>query len=130
MINGAWEMGKSRNLKNVNIQGYVSTKEGVRNVRYKKQKAQEQLQRLAGVGKFRANKQEVTRGLWKEVARPSIMYGIEVIDWSAEKLEAIQNGVKRILLKANRNTGVEAIRGVMGWSMFEERLMKNTKTTF
>ena len=64
------------------------------------------------------------------MARPSIMYGIEVIDWSAEKLEPIQNGVKRILLKANRNTGVEAIRGVMGWSMFEERLMKNTKTTF
>ena len=63
-----------------------------------------------------------------DVAVPSIMYAMEVIDWTADtakKLETIQNGVGRIALAASRYTGVEAIRGDMGWSTFEERLMKN-----
>ena len=54
--------------------------------RYKIYKAQQWLERLARVAKFRANKYELIRGLWKGVAIPSIMYGMEVIDWTAKKL--------------------------------------------
>ena len=85
--------------------------------------AQQWLGRFAGVAKFRANKYEVIRGLWKDEAVPSIMYAMEVINWTADtakKLEKIQNGVGRIALGANRYIGVVAIRVDMGWNTFEE----------
>lgn len=83
--------------------------------------------RLCAVSKFRADKYEVTRGLWKGIAVPSIMYGMETMNWSAEEIrqvEVIQNKIGRLALGANKMVGTEAIRGDMGWSSFEERLFK------
>ena len=53
---------KSGDLKSVNIQSYVSTKEGVRNVmgiKYTKHNNGQGDQAIAGVAKFRANTYEV-----------------------------------------------------------------------
>lgn len=83
--------------------------------------------RLASICKFRANSYEVVRGLWKSVAVPSIMYGIEAIGFTKRdiaELDRIQNRVGRLGLGANRFVAVEAIRGEMGWSSFEERMAK------
>ena len=38
--------------------------------------------RLGSVARFRANKYECIRGLWKGVGVPAIMYGIEVMRWT------------------------------------------------
>ena len=75
------------------------------------------------------------RELWKTVAVPSLMYGMDVVNWNEndmQKLEVIQNKVGRIALGANWYAAVEAIRGDMlrvllgdmGWSTFGERCMK------
>ena len=67
------------------------------------------------------------RELWKTLAVPSIMYGMNVLNWSEcklQKLEIIQNKVGRIALGANNYVSVEAIRGDLGWSSFSERNMK------
>ena len=42
-----------------------------------------------------------------------------------KQIETIQNKVGRLALGVNKFVGVEAIRGEMGWSTFEERLMKS-----
>ncbi|KAG0713850.1 hypothetical protein GWK47_015278 [Chionoecetes opilio] len=78
--------------------------------------------RLGSVARCRANKYEVVRGLWKGVAVPSIMYGLETMVWSRkelDRLEVTQNKAGRIALRANRYVAVEAIRGDMGWSTSE-----------
>ena len=83
--------------------------------------------RLGSVTKFRSNKYEVLRGLWKSIAIPGILYAMNVINWNIEeinKMEVIQNKVGRLGLGANRMVGIEAIRGDMGWSSFEERIFK------
>ncbi|KAG0717602.1 hypothetical protein GWK47_054088 [Chionoecetes opilio] len=83
--------------------------------------------RLGSVARCRANKYEVVRGLWKGVAVPSIMYGLETMVWSRkelDRLEVTQNKAGRIALGANRYVAVEAIRGDMGWSTFRERIAK------
>ena len=38
--------------------------------------------RLSNVAKYSDNKYEVVRGLWKGMAVPSIMYGVETTVWS------------------------------------------------
>ena len=83
--------------------------------------------RLGSVARCRANKYEVVRGLWKGVAIPSIMYGLETTVWTRKdmnRLEALQNMTGRIALGANRYVAVEAIRGDMGWSTFREIIAK------
>ena len=65
------------------------------------------------------------RGAWKGIAVPSVLYGMNTMNWYSEemkKLEVIQNKIGRLGLGANRLLGIEAIRGDMGWSLFEERL--------
>jgi hypothetical protein len=76
----------------------------------------------------RASKYEVLREVWKSVAVPSIMYGLDVIAYSEgelDKLELVQNRVARLALGAPRWTAVEALRGDMGWSTFKERRMRS-----
>ena len=54
-------------------------------------------------------------------------YEANVLTWTdceMQKLETIQNKVGRVALGANGYSGVEAIRGDMGWSSFYERHMK------
>ena len=63
------------------------------------------------------------RGLWKSVAVPNVMYGVDATVYTnAEwrKLEVIQNRVGRIGLGGNKYVAVEEIRGEMGWSLFKE----------
>ena len=59
------------------------------------------------------------------VAVPSIMYTVEAIDingWGEiEKWAVTQNRLERLGLGCNRYVAIEAIRGEMGWSSFEER---------
>ena len=83
--------------------------------------------RLSSVARTRANKYEVVRGVWKGMAVPSLMYGLETMRWTKndlDKLEVVQNKVGRIALGANRYVAVEAIRGEVGWSTFAERITK------
>ena len=83
--------------------------------------------RLFSIAKFRANKYEVIRGIWKNIALPSLLYGMDTIPWTINEinqLEIIQNKIGRMALGGNKCVGIEAIRGEMGWSSFEERLMK------
>ena len=83
--------------------------------------------RLASIARHRANKYVVVRELWKGMAVPSIMYGMNVLNWTEselQKLEVVQNKVGRVALGANKYACVEAIRGDMGWSTFSERNMK------
>ena len=90
-------------------------------------KARQWYGRLSSVSRFRANGYEIMRGLWKGMAVPGIMYGMNVMTWTnseIDKLDVIQNRVGRVALGANRYVGVEAIRGDMGWSTFDERWMK------
>ena len=80
-------------------------------------RAQQWYGRLGSVARFRANRYECLRGIWKSMAVPSIMYGMNVMKWTKgelDKLEVIQNKVGRMALGANRYVGVEAIRGDMG----------------
>ena len=84
--------------------------------------------RLFSVTKLRSNNYEVVRGIWKSIAVPSLMYGMETIPWTMgeiNKMETIQNKIGRLALGGNRFVGTEAIRGEMGWSTFEERIMKS-----
>ena len=83
---------------------------------------------LGSAAKVRASKYEVLREVWKSVAVPSIMYGLDVIAYSdgeLDKLELVQNRVARLALGAPRWTAVEALRGDMGWSTFKERRMRS-----
>ena len=84
--------------------------------------------RLGSAVKFRANKYEVVRGVWKALGVPNIMYAAGVLPWNAGefgKLEVAQNKIGRLGLGAKKMVGTETIRGEMGWSTFEERILKN-----
>ena len=90
-------------------------------------KAQQWWGRLGSVARFRANRYECLRSLWKCMAVPGIMYGMDVMSWTEcelGKLDVLQNKVGRMALGANKYVGVEAIRGEMGWSLFGERMSK------
>ncbi|KAF2356543.1 Armadillo-type fold [Trinorchestia longiramus] len=85
--------------------------------------------RLSSVAKYRANKYECVRGIWKYVAVPSIMLGMNVMAWNGgdlEKLEVLQNRVGRLALGAPKWTAAEALRGDLGWSLFSERMLLHT----
>ena len=85
--------------------------------------------RLGSVARMRASKYDVLREVWKSVAVPNIMYGMDVFAWTEkelDKLEVAQNKVARIALNAPRYVAVEALRGDMGWSTFRERHKKGT----
>ena len=80
---------------------------------------------INGKTNCRVNKYEVIRGLWKGIAVPTIMYGTEIIGIGKKEmkgLEIVQNKAARKGLGANRHVGIEALRGDMGWSTFEERI--------
>ncbi|KAF2346770.1 hypothetical protein FHG87_022474 [Trinorchestia longiramus] len=83
--------------------------------------------RLSSVVKYRANKYECVRGIWKYVAVSSILFCMNVMAWNGgdlEKLEVLQNRVGRVALSAPKWTAAEALRGDLGWSVFSERMAK------
>ena len=61
------------------------------------------------------------------MAVPSMMYGMNVINWTErdmQKFDVVQSKVGKVALGANGYAAVEAIRGDMSWSTFSERCMK------
>ena len=109
--------------------GFNVTKNGAMDIKTAKLfKARQWLGRLASMAKFRSNKYEMVRRLWKTVGVPDVMYGAGVIPWTKDefnKLETIQNDIGRVALGATRIVATESIRGEVGWSSFEERVMKS-----
>ena len=82
---------------------------------------------LGSVARMRASKYDVLREVWKSVAVPGIMYGMDVFTWSendVNMLEVGQNRIGRMALNAPRYAAVEALRGDMDWSTFRERVWK------
>ena len=72
---------------------------------------------------MRGNKYEVLMDVWKTIAVPSLMRGLDVIPCTfgdCDRMDVIQNVVGRVALGSNRYVGIEAIRGEMGWSTFRE----------
>ena len=119
-------------IKNTNKYKYLGfnvTKNGAMDIKTAKLfKARQWLGRLASMAKFRSNKYEMVRRLWKTVGVPDVMYGAGVIPWTKDefnKLETIQNDIGRVALGATRIVATESIRGEVGWSSFEERVMKS-----
>ena len=85
--------------------------------------------RLRSAARMRTSKYDVLREVWKNVAVPSIMYGMDVTAWNEneiDKLEVGQNRVARMALNGPRYTALEALRSDMGWSTFRERVIKAT----
>ncbi|KAF2364674.1 Reverse transcriptase domain [Trinorchestia longiramus] len=64
--------------------------------------------RLSSVAKYRANKYECVRGIWKCVAVPSIMFGVNVMAWNG----VLQNRVAGLALGTLKWTAVQVIRGI------------------
>ena len=67
--------------------------------------------------------------MWKNIAVPGIMYGMNVLGVTEKELkdlETIQNKIGRLALGGNKLERVQAIRGEMGWSTFEDRCIKAT----
>ena len=125
-----WVLGgiKISQVKDYKYLGIMIDNKGMQKAKSDKiLKAYQWYGRLGAAVKFRSNRYEVTRGIWKTVAVPNIMYAMNVVPWNKSELsqmETVQNRVGRLGLGANRYVGQEAIRGDMGWSTFEERLMK------
>ena len=89
-------------IKNTDKYKYLGlniTNNGATNIKTDKLfKARQWLGRLASMAKFRSNKYEMIRGLWKTAGVPAVMYGAGVISWTKEdlnKLETIQNDIRR-----------------------------------
>ena len=90
-------------------------------------KAEKQLNIINGNMHLRANHYEIMRGLWKGVAVPTVMYGMEVLEVKAgemQGLEVVQRKAARKGLGANRYAPIETLGGEMGWSTFNERVEK------
>lgn len=70
----------------------------------------------------------IGKSYWKSVVVPVLLHGASVIDFNKDeirKLQSIEIEVFRIILGARRYTAKEGIRGGMGTSLFETRIMKN-----
>ena len=118
------------NVEQYNYLGVTFTKLGIgQAIKERISRANQWWGRLGSIVSFRSNKYEVVRGIWKSVAVPGLLYGMDTVRWSQEnleKMEKIQNRVGRLGLGANGMVGTEAIRGDMGWSTFEERIFKGS----
>ena len=128
----AWRLG-GRELQEVEEYKYlgiwVSTKGCERSKNEKISLTNQWVGRLGSVARMRACKYEVLRDVWKSVAVPGIMYGMDVIAWKEKeiaKLEVGQNKIARMALNAPKYAAIEALRGDMGWSTFRERISKAT----
>ena len=80
-----WKLG-DRVVKRTDEHKYLDVTlnvNGVEKARSEKQfKAKQWYGRLSSVVRYRTNKYMTVRELWKTLAIPSIMYGINVLNWS------------------------------------------------
>ena len=66
---------------------------------------------------LRADRYEITRGLWKGVAVPTLLYEAEVMDLSGKEtqgLEVVQNKAARLDLGAGKYAPIETLKGRNG----------------
>ena len=78
------------------------------------------------------NRLLIGKTFWKSVALPSILYGTDVVHFNKTNintLQTIENKVYRLILRAPRYTPLCVLRGEIGATAMETRLMK-TKMTF
>lgn len=74
------------------------------------------------------NKMLIGKTYWKSVVMPMLLHGSSVIDFKKEelrKLQSIENGVLRMIVGARKYTAEEGVRGEVGASLFETRVMKS-----
>ena len=74
------------------------------------------------------NKILIGKTFWKGVALPSILMGNQAANFSQtqiNQLQTIENGVYRKILGGAHNTVLETIRGDIGASLMESRIMEN-----
>ena len=79
-----WKLGgnKIRRTKEYKYLGIWLNEKGYERTKYERiAKASQLVGRLGSVTRFRVNMYEVVRGLWKAMAVPSIMYGLETTVW-------------------------------------------------
>merc|ERR1712008_330115 len=77
---------------------------------------------------YHSNKVLMGKTFWKGVALPSILMGAGVMNFKQEdinKLQTIENGVYRKILGGGWSTPIVTLRGEMGSSMMESRIMEN-----
>ena len=71
------------------------------------------------------------KAVWKLQAIPALLFGKQVITLSKKvinKLQVIENGVYRYLLGVNDTTPVTTLRGEVGASKIESRVMETVMT--
>ena len=74
------------------------------------------------------NKILIGKTFWKGVALPSILMGNQVANLNltqVNELQTIENGVYRKILGAAHGTVLETMRGDIGASLMESRIMEN-----
>ena len=136
MINGKEEENKTKrqlqllgeDIEKVDSYKYlgleIDNKGLVKEINKLRNKAEKMYGIINGKINFRANKYEVMRDLWKGLAVPSVMCGLEIMEVGGKEkrgLEIVQNRAARRGLGANRHVATEALRGELGWSTFQER---------
>ena len=75
-----------------------------------------------------SNKMIIGKAYWKSIAIPAIIYGSGVIEWNQQerqKMQVIENKVCRKILSAPRWAANSALRGEIGISKVDTRLMQN-----
>ena len=72
------------------------------------------------------NKLLIGKTFWKNVAMPSILYGINVINMTEtdiQHLQRIENGVYRQILGAPKYAPISTLRGEIGASLMKKRII-------
>ena len=73
--------------------GICMSPNGCEKVKYEKiSQLNQWVGRLGSVARMRASKYDVLREVWKSVAVPSIMYGMDVITWSESEIDKLEVG--------------------------------------
>ncbi|MPC23229.1 hypothetical protein E2C01_016269 [Portunus trituberculatus] len=63
---------------------------------------------------MRGRKYDVLREVWKSVAVPSIMYGMDFMAWNENELEKLKVGQNRAARMALNEPGYAAIKALRG----------------
>ena len=118
-------------MKKVNEYKYLGLTIGNKGLEKEKNnirvKAEKNLSTIKAKTKLRANKYEITRGLWKGIAVPTLLYGAEILELGENEtrgLEVVQNKAARLGFGAGKYAPIETLRGEMGWSTLKKEFKK------